>query len=102
MKIRQLKVAIEEFSEALAWYRDRSPRVAEDLWLRVQDARHSIVLYPLASPLIERRVRRFILSGFPYDLIYVVLSDEIVIVAFAHHSRQPHYWKSRLESKSKN
>jgi len=53
----------------------------------------------LASPLIERRVRRFILSGFPYDLVYVVLDDEIVIVAFAHHSRQPHYWKSRLQNK---
>lgn len=96
MKVRQLTVASEELSEALTWYRERSPRIAEDLWLRVQDARHSIVLYPLASPLIEQRIRRFILSGFPYDLVYVVLDREIVIVAYAHHSRQPLYWKSRL------
>jgi plasmid stabilization system protein ParE len=97
MKVRQLKVANEELIEALTWYRDRSSQVAEELWLRVQDARRSILLYPLASPLIERRVRRFILSGFPYDLVYVVLENEIVIVAYAHHSRQPLYWKSRLQ-----
>jgi len=99
MRVLQLKIASDELSEALIWYRERSQRVAEDLWLRVRDARRSILLYPLASPLIERRVRRFILSGFPYDLVYVVLDDEIVIVAFAHHSRQPHYWKSRLQNK---
>ncbi len=100
MKVRLLKIASLELSEALTWYRERSQRVAEELWLRVRDARRSILLYPLASPLIERRVRRFILSGFPYDLIYVVLDDEIIIVAFAHHSRQPRYWQSRLQSKS--
>ena len=92
-----LTIATAELSEALSWYRDRSLRVAEELWLRVRDARRSILLYPLASPLIERRARRFILSGFPYDLVYVVIDEEIVIVAFAHHSRQPRYWKSRLQ-----
>ena len=97
MRVRMLKIASEELSEALSWYRERSQRIAEELWLRVRDARRSILLYPLASPLIERRVRRFILSGFPYDLVYVVFDDEIVIVAFAHHSRQPRFWKSRLQ-----
>ena len=96
MRIRQLSVATVELREAMAWYRERSPRVAGNLWLRVQDARRSIVLFPCAAPLIERRVRRFVLSGFPYDIIYSVLADEIVIVAFAHHSRRPGYWKEPL------
>jgi hypothetical protein len=70
MKVRQLKVASDELTEALTWYRERSQRIAEELWLRVCDAHRSIVLYPLASPLIERRIRRFILASFPYDLVY--------------------------------
>lgn len=102
MKVRQLTVASDELSEALIWYRQRSQRVAEDLWLRVFDAKRSILLYPFASPLIEHKLRRFVLSGFPYDLVYVVLDNEILIVAFAHHSRQPRYWKSRLKNKSVN
>lgn len=96
MKVRQLSVASAELREAMTWYRARSPRAAENLWLRVQDARHSILMFPHAAPLIGQSTRRFILSGFPYDLIYSVLPDEILIVAFAHHSRRPSYWKDHL------
>lgn len=96
MRVRQLSVASAELREAMTWYRQRSPRAAENLWLRVQDARRSILLFPHAAPLLGSRARRFILSGFPYDLIYCVLPDEILIVAFAHHSRRPGYWKDRM------
>lgn len=96
MKVRLLDAATAELREALSWYRERSPRATEHFWLRVQDARHSILLFPHAAPLIGQRVRRFILSGFPYDVIYAMLPTEIVIVAFAHHSRRPRYWKDRL------
>jgi plasmid stabilization system protein ParE len=96
MRVRQLSVASAELREAMTWYRERSPRAAENLWLRVQDARNSILLFPHAAPLIGQTTRRFILSGFPYDLIYCVLPDEILIVAFAHHSRRPGYWKDRM------
>lgn len=30
MRVRQLKIASDELSEALIWYRERSQRVAED------------------------------------------------------------------------
>lgn len=81
----------------MAWYRQRSPRAAETLWLKVQEAQRSIMLFPLAAPVVARKARRFILSGYPYDLIYSVLPDEILILAFAHHSRRPGYWLSRLQ-----
>lgn len=69
MKVRQLSVASAESREAMTWYRARSPRAAENLWLRVQDARRSMLMFPHAVPLIGQRTRRFILSGFPYGLI---------------------------------
>jgi len=47
MKVRFLAVASAELAEALAWYRERSPRAAEGLWLRVQDARMSMRPVPL-------------------------------------------------------
>ncbi len=96
MKVRLLPPATTELSEAMAWYRERSPRAAEAFWLRVLEARRSIVLFPHAAPLMDQRIRRFILSGFPYDLIYSALADEILIIAYAHHSSRPGYWKARL------
>jgi len=96
MKFRQLRAASVELHHAIVWYRDRSPRAAENFWLRVMEARRSIAMFPLAAPLTSPHCRRFILSGYPYDLIYSLRKDEIVIVAFAHHSRRPGYWQSRL------
>lgn len=96
MKVRFLAVASAELAEALAWYRERSPRAAEGLWLRVQDARKSLALFPNAAPPISPQARRFILSGYPYDLVYSARGDEIVVLAVAHHSRQPEYWADRL------
>ena len=96
MRVHLLAVASEELAESLAWYRQRSPRAAETFWLRFQEAKRSIVLFPDAAPSIQGRARRFILSGFPYDLIYSVRPDEVIVLALAHHSRRPDYWKSRL------
>lgn len=98
MNIRLLSIAGIELAEAMAWYRERSPRAAEGFWLKVQEARRSMALFPLASPTITGNVRRFILSNYPYDLIYAIRPAEIVILAVAHHSRQPGYWLERLES----
>jgi mRNA-degrading endonuclease RelE of RelBE toxin-antitoxin system len=38
----------------------------------------------------------FRLHTFSYNLVYVVESDEIVILAVAHHKRRPGYWRGRL------
>jgi toxin ParE1/3/4 len=96
MRVRVLAAASAELREALLWYRTRSPRAAANLWLRVHEARRSILLFPQAAPLIGQRARRFVLSGFPYAVIYCPLPHEVLIVAFAHHSRRPDYWKDRF------
>jgi len=40
--------------------------------------------------------RRFILTTYPYSLVYEESDDVIEIVVFAHSSRRPGYWKDRL------
>lgn len=39
--------------------------------------------------------RRFILRRFPYSVIYSVKSGEVRILAVAHHSRRPDFWRGR-------
>jgi hypothetical protein len=41
--------------------------------------------------------RRGKTNRFPYGLVYIVRQDEIFIVAVMHLSREPDYWKSRLD-----
>jgi len=35
------------------------------------------------------------IQSFPYSIVFYERKDEIVIVAFAHSSRRPGYWRSR-------
>jgi toxin ParE1/3/4 len=39
--------------------------------------------------------RRYVMKHFPYSLIYTVSSNEIRVLAVAHHSRRPSYWAAR-------
>ena len=35
-------------------------------------------------------------AGFPFDIIYLRIDDEIYIVAYAHERRRPGYWVQRM------
>lgn len=52
------------------------------------------------SPILDLdttlEVRAFMLGRFPFTVVVAVLRDEVVIVAVAHQSRKPGYWRERL------
>jgi plasmid stabilization system protein ParE len=39
--------------------------------------------------------RRALLSIFRYAVVFEILTDEILVVAVAHTSREPNYWLDR-------
>jgi hypothetical protein len=43
----------------------------------------------------SRIVRTCMLGRFPYRVIFEVRNDEIVVLAVAHHRRQPGFWRQR-------
>jgi len=40
--------------------------------------------------------KRLILQRFPFSIVTIANSQTITIVAFAHHSRKPGYWRERI------
>jgi plasmid stabilization system protein ParE len=46
-------------------------------------------------------IRRAFVNRFPYSIAYVLRDDELVILAVAHHSRGPRYWRRSLRSRTK-
>ena len=54
-------------------------------------------LYGRVDPPVRRReVRQAPVAGFSYTVIYDVRAAEVVVVAVAHTSRRPNYWRDRL------
>jgi plasmid stabilization system protein ParE len=102
-RVTILDVAAEEAIEAAAWYeRERS-----GLGVEFSDAIDTAIdlledeIVPLASmpgAAGARGARRLVLRRFPYDVVVLDLREEIVVVAVAHHSRRPGYWRDRLRS----
>ncbi|WP_407936397.1 hypothetical protein [Limnochorda pilosa] len=50
----------------------------------------------MGSPVsADHLTRRVLVRGFPYQVVYHLRPDEIVIVAVAHLKRRPGYWRNR-------
>ncbi len=41
--------------------------------------------------------RRLIPQRFPYDRVAIELPEGAVVIAVAHHSRKPGYWRKRIK-----
>ncbi len=93
--------AQEEARQQVAWYAERSPNVASRLETQIVAAIERVARNPLEFPLMEMRgnpgdIRRARIRDFPVLVIYQVLADKVLIVAVAHTSRRPGYWRYRL------
>ena len=44
----------------------------------------------------KRGAKRLLLRRFPYAVIVRERGTEVVVIAFAHTSRRPGYWRGRL------
>jgi plasmid stabilization system protein ParE len=47
---------------------------------------------PLLGAVFRGSRRRYLLRRFPYSIIYQVTTEELRILAVAHHRRRPGYW----------
>ncbi len=101
--IRILQQAAEETTEAAAWYESERAGLGTE-FAQAIDAAIDLLeqdIVPLtAMPGVAgaRGAKRLLLRRFPYDIIVRESSEAIMIVAVAHHSRRPGYWRSRLRS----
>lgn len=58
--------------------------------------RNFLLQYPNAGRPTILRTRSWEVTGFRYDIVYVIRGELIFVVAVAHHRRRPGYWRSRL------
>jgi toxin ParE1/3/4 len=88
--------ASAEYDAAFAWYLERSPDAALKFDAEVDRALAQIIQAPQRWTAGPHGTRRFFLRQFPFILIYRERAVDIQIVAVAHTSRKPGYWKQRL------
>ncbi len=98
MPVRFHVEAEAEMSQAAAYYEAQQANLGGRFLTSVQDAINRIQINPLLFPVIEFDVRRCRTKTFPFDVLFQLHSDELVIVAIMHLHREPGYWEHRREN----
>jgi plasmid stabilization system protein ParE len=95
-RVRNLKAAREEFAAATSWYETQRPGLGGQFFDAVVRTIDLIEAQPeIGIPSADQRTRRMLVHRFPYQVVYRLLRDKIVIVAIAHLKRRPGYWRRR-------
>jgi toxin ParE1/3/4 len=82
-----------EFDRAHDWYENKRPGLGEEFSERVQEVLHRIAALPELHQCIYKDVRRGLVRGFPYQVLYRVKTNQIRVLAVFHTSRNPAVWK---------
>lgn len=84
-----------EFLAAAEFYEAHRRGLGVELIAEVRHAARALQRHPELGHQFSRRLRRLLVQRFPYGLLYRIEAEEIFIVAVAHLSRRPGYWRRR-------
>jgi plasmid stabilization system protein ParE len=90
--------ALDELEEQASWYEAQREGLGYELLAEAHGTMQRIADQPglgAAWPLVPN-VRRLALASFPFFLVYVVENGVLIVLAIAHTSRRPGYWRSRI------
>ena len=89
------EIAELELNEAAQYYESKVKGLGFTFLVEVERAIEQIKNNPESSSRILKAVRRKLLRGFPYSIMYSNVEDTIRILAIAHQKRRPFYWRAR-------
>jgi toxin ParE1/3/4 len=92
--------ADDEVLESAKFYERRSRGLGWRFLRTVQEAEGRIVRTPHAFPFLDEPIRKCVLRGFPFNVLFQIADEGVFIVAVAHHRRRPGYWRRRLHGRA--
>lgn len=96
MRVKIHPGARADLKEGKAFYRRHSPIAAVAFAREIEKALSQIAEAPQRHQLGELDTHEYVLPWrFPYTIVYRVQPGAVVVIAFAHQSREPGYWRQR-------
>ena len=96
-----LDEAEQELAEAEDWYEAQRAGLGLEFRAAVDEAMERLESEPVGetpAPAVPPEVgaRRVFVNRFPYAVVFIEVGEETWVLAFAHHHRQPGYWRYRV------
>ena len=86
-----------EMIEQARYYENKSEGLGSDFLTAVEEATQRIEEFPKAGPIDRGNIRKRLVSGFPFTILYEAQPDRIYIAAVMHQHRRPGYWQKRVD-----
>ena len=87
-----------DFAEIVAALDDTSSDLGDRFAHEVERALRDLSEYPLGGPAINRRARKKRLHSLPYNVLYVIHDEAILILGIVHHCRGSREIRRRLRA----
>lgn len=85
-----------DIHESVVWYESQAEGLGGDFINELESAYEAIAKLPGVWPQFGKGFRRYILTRFPFAVIYRQSKEKIYVVAVMHQSRKPDYWLNRI------
>ena len=96
MRLEVHSEAREEFLQAVSFYEAQVPGLSLRFVAEIERCQNALLETSLIGHPYGRRLRKFTVGDkFPFAIVYAVIGDVLFVLAYAHGSRRPGYWRSR-------
>ena len=94
--VRLRPLAKRDLKEAVRWYRDRDPELANRFLDEVYKVLALLERFPetggMAFGIDDPEIRQLPVDNFPYQIVFKRLPHRTSILAIAHERKKPGYW----------
>lgn len=97
MRIEFLPEAIIELHDAIQYYELQVEGLGTNFKSVAESTIKRIAVFPTAWSIVRPNIRKCIMHKFPYNILYSIEDNTILIIAIAHHHRYPNYWNERTD-----
>jgi len=86
-------MARSDLINAIRWYQERNRSTADSFRTSIKRVIENLATTSMHAAADVDGVRRRVLKDFPFTVFYVLEEHAIIVIAIAHHRREPGYWK---------
>lgn len=84
-----------EYQEAIDFYNLQSNGFGSKFAAEIDSTIFIIKNYPESFSVFTKHIRKAVVNVFPYNIIYTIHKNLILVIAIAHQHRKPNYWLKR-------
>ena len=97
MKVHFLKLAEQELYDAQEYYEKEQNNLGSTFKSVILSSLNHIIDFPEMYAKVKSDIRKCVIHKFPYNILYSIEDNHILIIALAHQHRKPNYWIDRVK-----